>query len=179
MPPITPESSNQFWQQFGFTGAPNGIVNMGIPSDLAVSYLLTTAQLLALQTTPVQLIAAPNVTAQGNLTPPAGYLIVPTTMTAQYDFEGTAFTLGNADNAFQLEYTGKAVSLLSMLVAGLVDQAADTIATNVEPSPGAKISLANSANLGVEVKLVGTTPALTLGNGNVTLNILYNIIALY
>jgi hypothetical protein len=178
---ISVETLNQYWEMFQFSSLPNGCAMMGVASDCAVVYTLSTAQLLALNATPVQLIAPPitTVAGQGPLVPPAGFLFVPTTMTADYDFEGTAFTVGNADNAFQLEYTGKAVSLLSMTVTGLVDQAADTVATNFASATGTKFATANSANLGVEVKLVGTTPALTLGNGNVTLNVLYNTYVLF
>lgn len=177
---ISPEVMAPFWEQFGFTGHPNGIASMGIAQDCAVVYQLTTAQLLALQTTAVQLIAAPITSGLPSyLVPPGGFAFVPTTMTAEYKFGGTAFTIGNADNAFQLEYTGKATSLLSMTVTGLVDQAASTLATNDIPVVGSKISLANSANLGVEVKLVGTTPALTLGNGTVYLYVTYTTIAMF
>jgi hypothetical protein len=65
-----------------------------------------------------------------------------------------------------------------MTATGLVDQGANTMATNDIPVVGSKISLANSANLGLEVKLVGTTPALTLGNGTVVLYLTYDLIAL-
>jgi hypothetical protein len=177
---ISPEVLGPYWDIFQFSESPNGAAVMGVASDCAVVYTLTTAQLLALNATAVQLVAPPASTAGlSYLAPPAGFVYVPTTLTAQYDFEGTAFTVGNADNAFQIEYTGKATSLLSMLVTGLVDQAADTVATNYGVSPGPKISLANSANLGLEVKLVGTTPALTLGNGNVTLSMLYNVYVMF
>jgi hypothetical protein len=176
---IAPETLNQFWQQFAFTGFPNGMSIGTIASDMSVSLNLTAAQLLALQTTAVQLVAPPVTTGGTISVPPAGYLYVPTTLTAQYDFEGTAFTIASGDNAFQIEYTGKAVSLLSMLVTGLVDQAADTVATNTAPAAGTKFAATNAANLGLEVKLVGTTPALTLGNGNVTLNMLYNVYCLF
>lgn len=175
---ISPEVAATWWEQFQFTPMPNGIANMGIATDCAVVMQLTPAQLLALQTTPVQLVAAPTVTGLGNLVPPNGYLYVPTALTIEYKFGGTAYTIGNADNIFRIEYTGKTTSLLSMLATGLVDQAANTQATNLSPATGPIISLANSANLGLEVKLAGTTPALTLGNGNVFLNMVYNVIAL-
>lgn len=66
-----------------------------------------------------------------------------------------------------------------MLVTGLVDQAASTFADNRATSPGAKIAVTNIANLGLEVKLVGTTPALTLGNGTVYLTLDYTAIPLF
>jgi hypothetical protein len=176
---VSPELLSQFWEQFQFSNVNNGSALMGVASDCAVVLTLTTAQLLGLQTTPVQLVAPPIISGLGNLVPAAGYVFVPTTVTADYDFEGTAFTIGNADNAFQIEYTGKATAMLSMLVTGLVDQAADTVATNFAAATGSKIALTNCANLGLEVKLVGTTPALTLGNGNVTLSMLYNVYVMF
>jgi hypothetical protein len=174
---LSPESYNQFWQQFALDGS-DGIVIGTVASDLSVSTILTSAQLLVLQTTAVQLVAPPTTTGQGNLIPPNGYLYVPTTLTLEYRFGGTAYTIGGTAPAFQIEYTGKTTNLLSMLATGLVDQAANTQATNVVASTGPIISLANSANLGLEVKLAGTTPTLTLGNGTVVLNLLYNLYAM-
>lgn len=176
---ISPETTNQNFAQFDFSGFPNGINNMGLASDCAVTYLLTSAQLLALQTTAVQLVAPPVTSGLGNLVPPGGFLYVPSALTAQYKFGGTAYTIGNANNAFQIEYTGQATALLSLLATGLVDQAVGKVATNVESATGAIISATAAANLGLEVKLTGTTPALTLGNGTLYLNLLYNVIALY
>lgn len=172
---ISPETLNQFWEQFQFSGNPNGAVLGTVASDVSVTYQLTSAQLLALQTTAVQLVAPPVTTGLGNLVPTNGYLFSPTFMVAEFVKKTTAYTIGNADNAFQLEYTGKSTSLLSMTVTGLVDQAANTYAYASSVVAGGKISLANSANLGLEVKLVGTTPALTLGDGTVYLNVLYNV----
>lgn len=169
----------QFWEQFLFTGNPNGTVMGTIASDIGVSFLLTSAQLLALQTTAVQLVAPPVITGGTISVPLNGFLYVPTYLTAEFVKNTTAYTIGNADNAFQIEYTGKTTSLVSMTVTGLVDQAANTQATAAVVVAGPKISLANSANLGLEVKLAGTTPALTLGNGTVYLNLLYNVIALF
>lgn len=177
---LSPETLNQYWQQFYLSGFPNGSVNMGIASDCGVVYPLTVAQLLALQTTAVQLVAPPTFAGLPSyLVPPGGFLYVPTTMTMEYKFGGTAYTIGNANNAFQIEYTAQSTSLLSMLATGLVDQAASKVATNVIPATGTIISNTLAANLGLELKLTGTTPALTLGNGLVWLSMLYNIYALF
>jgi hypothetical protein len=149
---------------------------MGVATDCAVVYQLTPAQLLALNTTAVQLVAPPQVTGLPSyLVPPGGFIYVPTTLTCEYKFGGTAYTIGGTTPTFQIEYTGKAVSLISMLLTGLVDQAVSTQATNFAAATGPIASLANSANLGLEVKLGGTTPLLTLGNGNVFISMVYNI----
>lgn len=176
---VSPEVLAPYWEQFQFSGIPNGSAQMGIASDCAVVYQLTSAQLLALNTTAVQLVTAP-ITAglPSYLVPPRGYLYVPTTLTLEYLFGGTAYTIGGTSPVIQIEYTGKAVNLISVSPTGLVDQAANTQTTNLAPATGAIASLANSANLGLEVKLGGTTPTLTLGNGTVNLYMLYNVYAL-
>lgn len=165
------------WEQFRVTGFPHGVLNGTVPR-FGITIQLTAANLLALQTTAIQLIDAP-MTGGGLLTPPAGFALFPIRMAAEYVFGTTAYTIANADNAFQIEYTGKTTALLSMLVTGLVDQAASTFADNRATSPGAKIAVTNIANLGLEVKLVGTTPALTLGNGTVYLTLDYTAIPLF
>lgn len=176
---VSPEALAPFWEQFQFAGVHNGQAQMGVASDCGVVFQLTSAQLLALNTTAVQLVAPP-VTAglPSYLVPPRGYLYVPTTMTLEYIFGGTAYTIGGTTPVIQVEYTGKAVSLISVSPTGLVDQAANTQTTNFAATTGPIASLANSANLGLEVKLGGTTPTLTLGNGTVNLYLLYNLYAL-
>lgn len=175
---ISPEILNQFWQQYQLQGAPNGLVSGTIASDLSVTLALTNAQLLALQTTAVQLVAPP-VTSGGTISlPPNGFLYVPTTLTLEYRFATAAFTLGNADNRLQVEYTGQSTNLLSMLATGLLTLSANAAATNFGASPGPISTLATSANLGLEMKLAGTTPALTVGGGTVVVHMLYNLYAL-
>jgi hypothetical protein len=175
---ISPEGLNQYWEQFAVTGFPNGVSLGGIPT-LGVNYSLTSAQLLALQTTAVQLVAAPTTTLLGNIIPPAGYAYYPKRLMAEYMYNTTAYTIANANNAFQIEYTGQTTALVSMLVTGLVDQTASTLAVNEPVTPGTKIALTAAANLGLEIKLTGTTPALTLGNGMVHIRLEYNIIPLF
>jgi hypothetical protein len=178
---IPKETMNQFWDQFMLTGFPSGVELGGIPLRGA-TYQLTSAQLLALQTTAVTLWPPPGmtiVTGGGLQTPPDGYALYPIRMAANYIYGSTAYTIGNADNAFQIEYVGKSTALLSMTVTGLVDQTNNVIAVNNMTSPGTKFSQANCQNLGLEVKLVGTAAALTLGNGTVYLHLLYGILPLF
>jgi len=165
-------------QEFYFdpqpTVFPSGLVIAGVMSN-AICVTLTSAQLLALNATAIQLANAPG-------TPPKGFgssiVLLPTFLYLQYIYNSTAYTIGNADNRFQIEYTGKAVNLLSGLATGLVDQAANTVEGTWSPVAGNIIAQANVANLGLEVKLVGTTPALTLGNGTVVLTMEYDAIIL-
>ena len=178
MSQVLPEQLNQTWEQFALTGFPNGTVE-GTQPVIGIRYVLTTAQLLALQTTAVTLVAAPIASGLGNITPSKGYAFIPTSLRAEYVFNTTAYTIGNADNALQIEYVGKTTALLSMTVTGLVDQTASTVALAATTTSSAKIAITNMANLGLEVKLVGTTPALTLGDGSVHLALGYTIIPLF
>ena len=136
-----------------------------------VAIQLTSAQLLALQTTAVQLVPAPSIGP--------GYQLYPTALYSEYVFNSVAYTIGNADNAFQIEYTGKAVALLSQTVTGLVDQSVSTCCVTQVTLAGAKIAKTNCNGLGLEVKLAGTTPALTLGNGVVNIVLGYDIVTLF
>jgi hypothetical protein len=133
-----------------------------------VVYQLTSAQLLALQTTAIQLVGAFG----------AGWALLPTSMSVQYKFGATAYTIANADNRFQIEYTGKTVNLLSTLATGLVDQVVNEIVTARPAVVGAIVAQTNAANLGLELKLAGTTPALTLGDGTVVVTLGYEVLVL-
>ena len=177
----SPEVLNPYWQQFTADGFPAGINNCGVLSDLAVIMPLTSAQLLALQTTAVQLVAPPPLTSgsPSYLIPPSGFVYIPTYMTMQYKFGGTAYTIGNADNKFQIEYTGQSTLLLSLNATGLVDQGVGKVASNNVAATGPVLTVSTAANLGLELKLTGTTPALTLGNGTCFLTLLYNAYILF
>ncbi|HEX4503165.1 MAG TPA: hypothetical protein VH187_18685 [Scandinavium sp.] len=175
---VSPETLNQFWEQFQFSSVPNGQAMMGIASDSAAIVTLTSAQLLALQTTAVQLVAPPTVSGLPTyLVPPRGFLYVPTGLTAEYAFGGTAYTIAGTTPVIQVEYTGKAVNLISISPTGLVDQAVNTTGS-VFSTTSPLVALTNAVNLGLEVKLGGTTPVLTLGNGTLTLHLLYNVYAM-
>ena len=171
------ESLSQFWQQYQMD-VTDALVVGCVASDQSVVFPLTNAQLLALQTTAVQLVAPPVTSGLGNIIPPNGYLYVPTTLTVEYRFATAGFTLGNADNRLQIEYTGQSVNMISMLATGLLTLGSSAVATNVAPTPGPITTLATSANLGLEVKLAGTTPALTVGGGTAVIHLLYNIYVL-
>lgn len=175
---ISPEILNQFWQQLALDGFPSGLANCGIPSDLAVTIQLTNAQLLALQTTAVQLVAPLTVSGLPSyLVPPNGFLFVPTTLTLQNKVASTpvAFTLGNADNKLQVEYTGQTTNMLSINAAGILDQTVNKVGTNLAAATGPIVAFTAGQNLGLELKLTGTTPALTVGTGTAILTLLYNL----
>jgi hypothetical protein len=158
---------------YSLTQFQNGIASMGIP-NMGAQLTLTSAQLKALQTTPIQIFPSPS-TVQIDGT--VNLVLIPERIVAEYKFGTVAYTLGNADNAFQLEYIGKAVPLLSVPAAGLVDQVASRFVTIAALALGNE-ALTACANLGFELKLVGTTPALTLGDGLLALSLKFFAFAL-
>lgn len=133
-----------------------------------VAYILSSAQLLALQTTAIQLLNALG----------SNWALYPTSLALQYRYGTTAYTIANSDNRFQIEYTGKSVNLLSSLATGLVDQTANEIVIAKPAVVGAIFAQTNMANLGIELKLAGTTPALTVGDGTVVVTLGYEILVL-
>jgi hypothetical protein len=159
---------------FSLTQFPNGIASAGVPM-IGTQLTLTSAQLKALQTTPVVLVPSPSASPQIDGT--VNIVLFPTRVVAEYKFGTTAYTLGNADNAFQVEYIGKAVALATVPAAGLVDQVASRFVTVGSIAVGNE-ALAACANLGFELKLVGTTPALTLGDGLLAINLHFSAFAL-
>jgi len=170
MSALDPYVIGQGFPAYTLTGFPNGVCSMGFPA-LGVTYVLTTAQLLALQTTAVTLVAAPGATN----------ILIPDAITLKYKFGTTAFTIGNADNYFRISYHGKTTNLFpstgagSMLATGLVDQTASTI-LSVRPSNAGAIAETNCANLGLDIQLEGTTPALTLGDGSLHISLRYSAV---
>lgn len=158
---------------YPLTNYPSGVNSRKRPV-MGSAVVLTSAQLLALQTTAVVIEPSPSTLAVAGK---VNLLLVVEGMTLEYVFNSVAYTIGNADNAFQLEYIGKAVALASATATGLVDQGASTN-ISVLASAAGKLSNANSANLGFELKLVGTTPALTLGNGTLKCVVRWSVVAL-
>lgn len=133
------------------------------------SVLLSSAQLLAIQTTAITLVAAPG----------AGKMLIPLKLVLSYKFNTTAYTIANADNAFRLQYVGQTTSLASTLATGLVSAATSTTGYVNMVSPQTGIANTVAANLGLELKLaIGTTPALTLGDGTVQAYVEYEIVTL-
>src|SRR5882724_2005596 len=164
---------NPFRPPYTFTNFPNGIASMGVPA-MGAQVTLTAAQLLALQTTAVVIFPSPSTVQIDGV---VNLVLVPKRIYVEYKFVTTAYTLGNADNAFQLEYVGKAVALATVPAAGLVNQVASRIITVGPVAVGNEV-LTACANLGFELKLVGTTPALTLGDGTLVVSLEFSAFAL-
>src|SRR5229473_1105268 len=117
------------------TAFPAGIMASG-RFPLRTTYQLSSAELKALQTTAIQLAPAPGV----------GFALVAKSMVLQYKFLTTAYTIGNADNIFQIEYTGKTTNVLSTLATGLVDQVVNKIVDAHKAVAGVIIAQSNREN---------------------------------
>jgi hypothetical protein len=179
MTQILPEQTNQYYEQFRGTGFPNGQNTMGVMSDCVIQYQLSSAQILAINTTPVVIVPNPITSLLGNLVPPNGYLFVPEMVTAEYIFGGTAYTANGTNPALVIQYTGQATTLLSILGTGLLTAAVNTQVT-IPQSAAGNLALSASANLGFQVNIGGTvSPSFTLGNGTCVLTLLYNIVCLF
>lgn len=155
------------------TSYASGLMVGGVMSG-AIAITLTSAQLLTLAATPVTLLNAPGL-------PPKGFgssmVINPTGLFADYVFGGTAYTLGNVDNVVRVEYIGQAASLIQAPANGLLTAAVNTFSSNVQQA-SQNLARTVGANLGLELKLTGTTPGLTLGNGTLTVTLKYDVLVL-
>lgn len=139
-----------------------------------VNITLTAAQLKALPGAKTQVVLAPPA-------PPKGFgsalILVPTKMLLQFLIGTTAYTIANADNKFSVEYTGKAVSLIEAAATGLVDQAANTL-VSVSALAAGNLAQTDAAGLGLEMSLIGTGPALTLGDGTLNVQLQFDVLVL-
>jgi hypothetical protein len=163
---------------FSPTGFPSGAM-LGPMIRTAVVWQLLAADLLALPGTKIQLVPSP--TANPPAVPGtsgANYILIAGRTYFQYQFKTTAYTLGNADNTFQIEYTGKAVALVSQAANGLVTLTSSAGVNAPQVNAGI-LTVANSANLGLELTLVGTAPALTLGDGLLYVTMEYSIVTIF
>jgi hypothetical protein len=162
-----------FYPPYSLTQFPHGVNSRNIPVMGSI-VTLTSAQLKALQTTAVTLEPSPNTLSVAGA---VSLLLLPKKLTLEYVFKTTAYTIGNANNAFQVEYIGQTTALFNPVATGLVDQAASTV-VSVGPIAVGNLALTACKNLGFELKLVGTTPALTLGDGLLVATLEFTLIAL-
>jgi hypothetical protein len=163
---------NLYLPPYHLTQFQNGINSSKRPV-MGSAKTLTSAQLLALQTTAVVIEPSPSTVS---VTGTVALILQPERISLQYFFGTTAYTIGGSGVNFQLEYVGKTVALATIAATGLVDQSANTY---VSVAPVAAGNQANTAcqNLGFELKLVGTTPALTLGDGTLKVVVDWTIIS--
>lgn len=161
---ISGDTGTALFSVFGDPQAGGKIQPPDRPFDARLVVTLTSAQLLALQTTAVQLLSGL-----------PGYVYRIKDVMFNYVAGTTAYTLGNADNVIQLEYTGKSTSLAKAALAGFVDQTVNGFIPASSPLT-TDLASTNCAGLGVELKITGTTAALTLGNGIVNVILDYSLV---
>jgi hypothetical protein len=143
-------------------------INSRLRPVMGSAIILTSAQLLALQTTAIVIEPSPSLLAVTSSK--VNLLLVLERMTLEYIFNSVAYTITGTSN-FVIEYIGKTTALATASATGLVDQTASGNVSVAALNAG-NMSNVNSVNLGFEMKLTGTTPALTLGNG--TLKVVLN-----
>jgi hypothetical protein len=125
--------------------------------------------LKALPGTVVPLIPAPG----------SNKLIIISSTTIQYRYGTTAYTIGNADNQLATIYHGHAVAMgIFQLATGFMDQTANQIYWGTFSQPVNVIPQTQCINLGVDLTIQGTTPALTLGDGTLEIVLEYTIVDL-
>jgi hypothetical protein len=156
----------------------DGIWKYGDVQRSGYGFQLSSAQLLALNTTAVQVIPAPTLGG--------GYALWPLTLYMEMVAGTTAYTL-NTSPTIQLEYTGKAVALILAPLTGLADATASTtkimaaypVQTVTSTTSSYVLAALNTAiaNLGIEIKIA--TGSLTLGNGVINCFLEYDQIAIF
>jgi hypothetical protein len=126
---------------------------------------LTSAQILALAATPVQLIASPG----------AGKFISVFGLVANYTAGTTPYTVGESE-ALSIEHGSTAGSEFLIQTTGFLDQAAsqiDPISTVFGSAEATPLPVADMDNQNLRVNGAGST--ITLGNGTLTFIIYYTI----
>lgn len=127
----------------------------------AVSVDITSAQLLALFTTPIEIVAAPD----------SGFMLEFVSATVIYKAGATPYTIGSATN-LAVKYTDGSGTTVSatQAVTGMIDQATNQIrmipgvATAFTPATAAKFVLT----------LAGANPSA--GDGTLTVKVFYRVL---
>lgn len=142
-----------------FTEAATLNASVSFAGDAILSTTISSAQILALFTTAIQVVPAP----------PAGFAIDVLDCTVTFNPVTTAYTLGSATN-LSLNFTDKSGAALSgtQTVTGLIDGATKVTAK----IPALGVILTNAAK--VVLKLAGGNP--TLGDGTLTVTVRYQVV---
>jgi len=150
---------------------PQGMQGIPGPQNVFISTVaLTSAQLLALATIPILIAPAPG----------AGKYLYPISFTLEYLFGGTAYhTPATTNNAF-FNWIGQAINSADAPIAFtgwgvFIEKTASVLAFGpVGNAANTGIVLANATNQGLQF---GIPSALTLGNGTLTVTLVYSILA--
>ena len=124
--------------------------------------MLTSAQLLALNTTPITLIPAAG----------AGNMISIVNATLEYNFVATPYTVPGGT---QLQLFVNTLEVgTDIAAAGLVDQGANTVASTTAANQTTGTAAATLANQ--PLTITNSIGNFTLGDGTLTVTVYYNII---
>ncbi len=123
---------------------------------------ISSAEILALFTTPKSLVAAPGV----------GYVLDFISLLLAYDYGTVAYTIGTATN-LQVKYTdgAGAASSVTQAVTGMIDQATDQI----RHLDKLESSITPVANAALVLTLAVANP--TAGNGTIHVKVIYRTLA--
>jgi hypothetical protein len=148
-----------------FTMQPLGSRVPALESDIRIADLtLTTAQVLALFTTPITLLAAPGLLKA----------IVPVSLTAFLDYNSAAYDGVAGGEDIVVSYTNAAgLALFNIECTGFIDQAADTI-RYARPSQAIAVDAIPVVNAAVVVHML--TGNIATGNSPLKLRMAYRII---
>ena len=125
---------------------------------------ISSAELLALYTTPKQLVAAPGV----------GNVLVFDSIVVAYDYGGTAYTISGAGN-FQVKFTngsGQAVSE-ARAATGFINQSVDKIWLGPSINAASGGTGGGAANAPLMLCLSSANP--TVGNGVLHVKVLFRV----
>ena len=141
---------------------------VGTPAMNQATVTLTSAQLLALSTTPITVIPAP----------PAGYYVFPTYYTMQYHFGGTAYAgSGSCSLIYGLPPVVNPTNLITLYnwtaASGIIHAAFSCTFIGI---CGEGLTPYTTVN-GAAVMFTAPT-ALTLGNGTLTITLNYSLLPL-
>jgi len=158
-----------------YIGTSGGNVAVGpspaVPSNILIATVtLTSAQLLALSTTPIPLVAAPG----------AGKYIFPQMFVLEYLFGSVAYhPTASTNNAF-INWTGQAINSNNAPVAipgwgvFIAATASSVLFGSVANAAASAISLASATNKGLNF---GIPNPVTLGNGTLRVTLVYSILS--
>ena len=153
----------------GTASAGNILVGPTPPNIHIVTVTLSSAQLLALSTTPVLIAPAPG----------AGLIIFPQSFMLEYVYGGIAYhTPSTTNNAF-FGWVGEAINSVDAPIAFtgwgvFIEKIASVLAFGpVGNAANVGIVLANAENKGIQF---GVPNALTLGNGTLKVTLVYTVI---
>ncbi|CAM6004576.1 unnamed protein product, partial [Sphagnum balticum] len=136
-------------KQVYYLGGSNGPLNLD--TDLSRGFLqLTSAQILALNSTPITIVPAPG----------AGYIIDVISAAAMLTFNTTAYT---GTNALQIQYTNGSGAVTASFPSSFIDSAVTTYFTTV------KLAASAAANAPLVVSVPTANPAA--GDGTINIEV--------